>query len=124
MINPTPTNLLIYQSATFDKTIVWRDNGEVVDMTGCHVALQVRKRDGSLVLTASTMNNMINVVEAEGGKFRIRIPASVTETLEFDSAVYDLLVKDKDGVISRIAQGEVMISRGQTKLSAFEVNDV
>lgn len=119
MINPTPTNLLIYQSATFDKTIVWRDNGEVVNMTGCHVALQVRKRDGSLVITASTMNGMISIVEPLEGKFRIRISSSVTENFDFDSAVYDLLVKDTSGMVSRIAQGEVMVSKGQTRLSAF-----
>lgn len=120
MINPTPTNLLIYQSATFDKTIVWRDNGEVVNMTGCHVALQVRKRDGSLVITASTMNGMIRIVEPREGKFRIRISSSVTENFDFDSAVYDLLVKDTSGMVSRIAQGEVMVSKGQTRLSAFD----
>lgn len=119
MINPTPTNLLIYQSATFDKTIVWRDNGDVVDITGCDIALQIRHRDGTLELTASTINGMITIADACEGKFRIRVPASTTEKFTLDSMVYDLLVKGRDGSVSRIAQGEVMVSKGQTKLEAF-----
>lgn len=119
MINPTPTNLLIYQSATFDKTIVWRDNGEVVDITDCDIALQIRRRDGTLVITASTSNGMINIINGEEGKFRIIIDATTTSTFTLDSMVYDLLVRDGKGVVSRIAQGEVMVSKGQTRLEAF-----
>lgn len=121
MINPNTVNVVIYQSATFDKSFTWTDNGEVMDMTGCELALQIRERskNGKLLLTASTANGMIAIIDHQAGKFKFNIPAPVTEDMDFDVAVYDLLMKRGERVC-RLAQGEVMLSRSNTKLSAFQ----
>ena len=122
MINPNTVNIVIYQSATFDKSMTWMDNGEAVDLEDCQIALQVRDRahGNALLLTASTSNGMINIVDEAKGVFQFNVPASVTEALEFVVGSYDLLIK-KGERVCRIAQGDVMLSRSNTKLEAFDV---
>lgn len=120
MINPNSVSLVISQSTTFDKTMTWIDGGKPVDLSDCEIALQVRQRgdNGKVLLTASTLNGMIQVVDATKGTFMFEIPASVTEVLSFTNALYDISVKRGDRVC-RIMQGDMLLSVSQTKLAAF-----
>lgn len=122
MINPRNMTMVILQSSTFNKTLQWKDNGHVVDITGMEIAFQVRQRGDNdvLLLSASTTTGDIEIVDGENGLFKFNIPASVTESLDFNNALYDILIKDIDGSVHRISQGIVLLDISQTKLEAFE----
>lgn len=110
-------DLLIEQGANFIKDLVWRDGyGVPVDVVGYTARMQVRpnKSSDEVIVEASTDNGYI-VVGPEEGTFHINIPADVTATITQTRGVYDLEVTDGGGIVTRLLEGGVCVSKEVTR---------
>lgn len=109
-------NILIEQGATFIRTLVWRDSdGNLIDVTGFTARMQIRsKQSSSTVILEVTSDDYITVGDTDG-EIYIEIPASVTEDLDFTRAVYDLEMISSGGIVTRLIQGDITLSKEVTR---------
>lgn len=107
--------LYIEQGTTFTRTVVWRDStGTAKDVTGYTAALQIRETiDSDTVLVSLTSSAGI-AVGTTNGQFVITMTATQTSAIKVDKAVYDLEVT-KSAVVTRLLQGDVVVSREVTR---------
>ena len=107
----------IDQGATFQKLIVWKDpDGNAIDLTDYTARMQIRKTVNSneVLVEATTENGYITLGGADG-TINISIPASVTENFTFRRGVYDLELESSGGIVTRLLQGCVFVSREVTR---------
>ena len=110
-------NLVIEQNATFSKKLVWRDSlRKPIKLTGYTAKLQVRAAlgDPAVLLELSTTNGGIVIAPAIG-TITLKATPEVTELIEWDSGVYDLLLEAPDGSKTRLMEGKVTVSKGVTE---------
>jgi hypothetical protein len=109
-------DLLIEQGATFDLSIVWKDNeGTPIDLTGYSARMQIRKNyDTEPVISLTSDSDGGIVLGGEDGTIDITIDAETTENIEIRRGRYDLEI-ELAGIVTRLTQGTVDISREVTK---------
>ena len=108
-------NLVIEQKAAFEKRLTFKDKlKRPVDLTGYTARLQIRDLDGSLIVELSTENGGITLTPAHGF-IVLFIATSVTSTMTFKTANYDLKLIPPNGRDKRLLQGSVTLSVGQTE---------
>lgn len=110
-------DLLIEQGATLVKPLVWKDStGTPVDNTGYTARLQVRphKSSTTVIVEASTDNGYITMGGADGS-ILIEIPADITAAITATRGAYDLELTDPTGVVTRLLEGGVEISKEVTR---------
>jgi hypothetical protein len=110
-------HITIEQGATFARTLTWRDgSGSLVNLTGFTARMQVRRtvEDATVILELTTENSGITLGGAAG---TITLSASATATAALDAkpAVYDLELVSSGGVVTRLLEGNVIISRNVTR---------
>jgi hypothetical protein len=106
-MEPARIDLTIYQGATFRKSLVWKSDGEVVDLTGYTAQMQIRETiDATTSLLDLTTENDRIVITEEEGKVELVISAADTAQLSFSSGV----VNDDDLSFSVVAGGHYLIS--------------
>lgn len=111
-------DLYIEQGATFQKVITWKDStGAAIDLTNYSARLQARKTKSSTTtfLEATTANGRITL-GGVAGTITIAVPASVTTALTTYSGVYDLELESAGGVVTRLLEGDVTVSREVTRV--------
>lgn len=107
-------DLLIEQGATFTLDIVWKDaDNNPIDITGYEARMQIRKSYDTAPVISLTDGNGI-VLGGVDGTIEINIEADVTEDIEIRRGRYDLEL-EFNGVVTRLIQGVVDISREVTK---------
>lgn len=109
-------DLLIEQGATFELSIVWKDDaGTPIDITGYSARMQIRKTydDAPIISLTSNVGGGI-VLGGVSGTIDITIGASVTDDITILRGKYDLEL-ELAGVVTRLIQGTVDISREVTK---------
>jgi hypothetical protein len=114
-MEPAKIDLTIYQGATFRKSLVWKSDGVVVDLTGYTARMQIRESIDATdsLLDLTTENDRIVITEVEG-KVELVISAADTAALSFVSGVYDLeLVSGTE--VTRLCGGKVKLSREVTR---------
>ena len=107
-------DLLIEQGATFELSIVWKDNeGTPIDISGYSARMQIRKTYDS--------EPVINLTDGSGitlggitGSIDISIDADTTDGLIINRGRYDLEL-ESNGIVTRLIQGTVEISKEVTK---------
>lgn len=110
--------LVIEQGATLDRTFKWKDGeGALVDITGYTARCQVRASFASetKLLDLTTENGGIELGGAAG---TIRLLASATTTAALVLAglgVWDLELVSPGGVVTRLLEGRVVLSREVTR---------
>ena len=107
----------IKQGATFEKLLEWRDAAKSpYDLTGCHALLQARTTADSpdVLFEMSSEDGTIDITQGLG-KIRLIFEDEATANLDFDMAVFDLLVAFPDGTKRRCIDGEFVLSKGVTK---------
>lgn len=107
----------IDQGATFRKVIVWKDPNDVpINLTDYTARMQIRKTINSdeVYVEATTENGYITLGGANG-TIEISIPASVTKDFQFRRGVYDLELESSGGIVTRLLQGCVFVSREVTR---------
>ena len=107
----------IEQGATFTRIVQWKNSaGNPVDLTDYTAAMKVRESyDTGTVLISLTTGGSGIVITAGTGVLTITISATVTASLDFDRAVYDLELDDGSGVKTRLLQGHVTLEKEATK---------
>jgi hypothetical protein len=108
-------NLTIEQKATFCKRLTYKDKSKKpVNLTGFSAHMQVRDASGALIVDLSTTNGSI-ALGGILGTIDLTIAASDTTTMTFASALYDLTLISPSGTVTRLLQGKVTLSPGQTE---------
>lgn len=112
------TNLLIIQGATYTKVFTALDSaGDPINLTGCDIRMQFRQHfdDVASLYDASLTIGNIAVVSAAAGTYRLTIPATATDDFTFCNAVWDVLLEQSGGVITRLEKGRVDVSLTATR---------
>lgn len=116
-------NICLAQYASYNQTFIWTTGGCVpcgtvgatgvpVDLTGYTAMMQIRPWAGSptLLYDASSDITLYGIT----GEFTINISAADTSTFTWPQAVYDLLMTDPYGNVTRLMSGTVTVSTGVT----------
>ena len=119
MIIPAELDLTIYRGATYSRQFQWA-TGEPpvpVDMTGASIAMHVRPdvQSRHIFLSASTENDRFSLENASEGRFRLLLPAPLTDLLDFDAGVYDVLVTLPDETVWVLLRGNVSLVQRVTR---------
>lgn len=108
--------IVIEEGATFNLPVAVKANGDPLNLTGYTAQMQVRSSvdDEAVIVEASTANGRI-VITGGTGVINITIPANVTSTLSFASAVYDLKATSPAGVVTFYLRGPATFSKAVTR---------
>ena len=115
-------DLKIEKGATFYKTWLYKDSDLVaISLSGYEARMQIRERKTStsflVELTSAPAAGITLEDAAETGRIDVRIGADVTDTLTFNTGVYDLeLYKPADATETiRLIEGSVIMKSGVTR---------
>lgn len=110
-------NFEIEQGATLVKAFVWKDsNGSPVNLSGYTAKMQFRKSVSSsdVLLEMSTTNGRISIT-AGTGTVALVLDAATSAAITWSSAVYDLELTSSGGIVTRLLQGSVTVSKEVTR---------
>ena len=106
--------LSVEQGATFRKSMVWKINGNPVNLTGYTARLQARAN--------RSFDPMISLVDgagitlgAETGRVTITMTADQTAGLHAGKHKYDLELESAGGEVTRLVKGMFTVSEGMTE---------
>ena len=110
-------DIYIEQGATLSLPIVWKDSsGTVINITGYTARMQVRQSvNSSTVLLSATTENGKLVIDGSLGKVTISLSAADTAAITWHTGVYDLELVSSGGVVTRLLEGAVVVSREVTR---------
>lgn len=112
-MSATKYNFEINQGETFDLTMtLLTTDRRPVDLTGYEVRGMIR---GEYADVAPLMEFDCSIVDATEGKIRVFLTADEAAALSFTKAVYDIEIESTGGVVTRVVQGTVKLSREATK---------
>lgn len=108
-------NFIIEQKATFKKRLTYRDKlRKPVNLTGFSARMQVRDAAGPLLADLSAANGKI-VLGGTLGTIDLLLTAAETALMTFAApALYDLKLIAPDGSETRMLEGKITLSIGQT----------
>lgn len=107
----------IEQGATFNQPLVWKDSsGTAVNVTGYTARMQIRKTvDATTVILTLTTENGRITVGTSNGLITLLVSAADTAALTSFCGVYDLEVISPTGVVTRLLEGQVEVSKEVTR---------
>jgi len=125
-------NFTIEQGATFERTFKYKDSeGGMLPLTNHNVTMQIResldsdnfvlnitqegaiKSDGSNISSTKFTNN--STTEVPSNEFGLTIDADTTASMSFDTALYDIELKDNLNKVTRLLQGKIKLSKEITR---------
>jgi len=80
-------------------------------LTGFSASAQMRKHPGS----SSATNFSTTITDPTGGKIRVGLTTSQTSSLKPGRFMYDVLITDTSGEVTRVLEGAVLVREGVTK---------
>jgi hypothetical protein len=106
----------IEQGATFNLLLTWKINDALVNLTGYTARLQARVdvEDTELILSLTTANSGITLGGA-AGTISLDQTATQTTLLPAGTYVYDLELIAANSTVTRLVQGELLISPEVTR---------
>lgn len=106
-------NILIEQGSDYATDLTLQDTtGAALNITDITITSQARlKATDALPLIDFT----ITKTDPELGKFRMSLIAAQTAALNFDVAVYDVQLSTDSGSVTRLIQGNVVLSKTVTR---------
>lgn len=112
---PGTYDFTIYQGATFSRVVTWKDeNEDAVNLTGYTARMQIRQRLTGDTLIALTTENGRVALGGTDGTVTLTIAATDTADLTM-GGVYDLELVSGAGVVTRLLQGNVTLSKEVTR---------
>ena len=100
-------NFTVEQNTVLRRTFQWKDlAGTIINLTGSTVEMTAKpyKRAAVVLTPYLTLRPLAGAVD-------LQVPASITNTWDFSSASYDLLVR---GIDDRLIEGVIVISKAQS----------
>jgi hypothetical protein len=110
-------NMTIDQGTTVSIDFQYRTSaGVVIPLTSYTARMQARPTQSSAVtvMDATTDNGQL-VVTGATGTVTLTLTAAQSAALDFDRAVYDIEIVSPAGVVTRLVQGTVTLSREVTR---------
>lgn len=111
--------LQIEQGSTFIREIKYlaADGITIIPLTGYSARTQIRLTFEDIATIISLTSSLGGglVIDEAAGKITMTISATVTAALSFVSGVWDLEIVSPLGVVTRILQGNVYLSKEVTK---------
>lgn len=109
-------NFIIEQGATWNPIITWKDNtGTAINLTGYSARLQIRDAINSISTIVSLTSASGITLGGSAGTIAPLLSATATAALDFDDAVYDLELVSGSGIVYRLLQGSVSLSKEVTR---------
>ena len=116
-------NLCVLQGATLTKVFTWLaqtccGQGTVgskpmpVDLTGWTASMQIRPYALSTTILYDATSDL--TLGGQAGTITLQIPATATEDFTWWNGVYDLLLTDPSGNVTRLLSGSVAVCPGVT----------
>ena len=107
------SNLTVNTGTTFSQifTLESADTNSATDLTGFTATAQMRKHPGS----SSATNFTTSIINATAGRIRVGLTTSQTSILKPGRFMYDVLVTDPSGEVTRVLEGSVLVREGVTK---------
>jgi len=107
------SNLTVNTGTTFSQifTLESADTNSATDLTGFTASAQMRKHPGSSSATDFTTS----IINATAGRIRVGLTTSQTSVLKPGRFMYDVLVTDPSGEVTRVLEGSVLVREGVTK---------
>jgi predicted MFS family arabinose efflux permease len=109
-------DLSIEQGATYNLVLTWKVNGVAVNLTNYTARLQARVdvEDTEVVLSLTTSNGGITLGGALG-TISLDQTATQTTALPAGTYIYDLEMVAGSGTVTRLVQGELVVSAEVTR---------
>jgi hypothetical protein len=110
-------DLFVEQGATFTYTLTLTDDvGAPVNLTGYTARMQMRRavQATPALISLTTENGRITITPLTG-VITLTIEAAATASLNFQTAVYDLEIQSAGGIVTRVLQGNVALSKEVTR---------
>ena len=124
-------NFTIEQGSTFQRTFKYKDsNGDPISLSNHDISMDIRESVDSptTILDISeeqgiksdgntTSNTNFVVSTSNTNEFTLTIDADTTDSMSFNTAVYDIEVKDNSTppVVTRLLQGKIKLSKEVTR---------
>ena len=107
------SNLTLNTRTTFSKvfTIESAATNSATDLTGFTAAAQMRKHPGA----SSATDFNTTIINATSGQIRVGLTTSQTASLKPGRFMYDVLITDTSGEVTRVLEGAVLVREGVTK---------
>ena len=107
------SNLTVNTGTTFSQifTLESADTNSATDLTGFTASAQMRKHPGS----SSATNFTTSIINATAGRIRVGLTTSQTSVLKPGRFMYDVLITDTSGEVTRVLEGSVLVREGVTK---------
>ena len=107
------SNLTVNTGTTFCQifTLESASTNSATDLTGFTASAQMRKHPGASSATDFTTS----IINATGGKVRVGLTTSETASLKPGRFMYDILIKDTSGEVTRVVEGAVLVREGVTR---------
>jgi hypothetical protein len=110
-------NFEIEQGATLTKPFVWKTNiNNPIDITGYVARMQIRSsvKSTEILLELTTENDRI-VLGTTEGTITLQLDAITTSNINWTKGVYDLELISADGIVTRLIQGDITVSKEVTR---------
>jgi len=114
-------NFEIEQGVDFSKTFTWKDSaGVAINIAGYTIRMMARNDygDATPVITLSTVTppgGIAIVGDGSAGQFTITMTAATTAGYNFSILKYDLEAVSGAGVVTRLLEGTITLSKEVTK---------
>ena len=107
------SNLVVNTGTTFNQTFELEksDSSSSLDLTGYSVFSQMRKHAAATGVTTFTSS----IVNAATGKIKVGLSSATTTSIKPGRYVYDVLLTDGVGTVTRVVEGSVLVRAGVTK---------
>lgn len=99
----------IDQGTTVRTGLVWKRDGELVDLTGCRARMEVRTAAGGALIQRLDTENGGLVIDEAKSMITINLDPETTSAWTQLSGVYDLEVVLPNGDVVRLIQGPVSV---------------
>lgn len=107
----------IEQGSTFRLDVSYRDsNGDPINLSGYTARMQARPTPTSstIYINISTTLGGVTITPAIG-LITLALSATQTAALDFSTARYDLEIQSSTGVVTRLIEGTITLSREVTR---------
>lgn len=115
----TKLNLAIDQGSDWAKHLVWLDDqtpAQPINLTGFTARMQIRANaEAADTLAELTTEDGRITLGGVAGTIDLSLPHAVTDLLPKGKWVYDLELVSAGGLVTRLVQGSVKVSRNVTR---------
>ena len=115
-MQPGSLDFLMPKGSTFSRTLTWKVSGSAVNLTNYTARMQARTShiSGTAVLDLTTANSKITL-GGTAGTIVLSLSAADTAAITQSSLSYDLELVSAGGVVTRLVEGQIVLTPEVTR---------